>query len=80
MPEHTAYPPPPPEVVSFLQRVFDFAETLEPAEGMALRRLVRAGLMADDGTIEAVLNSDVSGFVAPGLSRSGLSQPAWYWS
>ena len=53
---------PPAGVVDFLQRVFDFAETLEPTEGQALRRLVRAGLLADDGTITAVLHDDTGGF------------------
>jgi hypothetical protein len=69
-------------VVEFLQRLFDFADTLSPAEGRALRRIVRAGLLADDGTIEAVLTGDVSGFSAgesgPEILALASAREAWY--
>lgn len=79
MPDRSAYTPPPTEVVSFLQRVFDFADSLEPSEGVALRRLIRAGLMADDGTIEAVLTSDVSGYIDATLPPPDMTRPTWFW-
>lgn len=69
---------PPPAVVDFLQRVFDFAETMEPSEGLALRRLVRAGLLADDGTITSVLHDDTGGFSADLDLQLAANRAAWY--
>ncbi len=70
---------PPAEIVAFLTKVFAFADELPEQEGLALRRLVRAGLMADSSTVEAVLNSDVSGYANSTPSPSFQVWPSWYW-
>lgn len=69
---------PPTEVVDFLQRVFDFADTLNQAEGLALRRLVRAGLLADDGTITSVLHDDTGGHSLDVDLQLAANRPTWY--
>jgi hypothetical protein len=50
-----------PEAMAFLQKIEEIAGGLSPDEGMALRRLVKAGLMADEQTVEA-LTADTAGF------------------
>ena len=70
---------PPRPVVDFLQRVFEFAETLNEREAQALRRLVRAGLIADDGTITTILDSDASGYAADNVAALAAACPPWYW-
>jgi hypothetical protein len=37
-----------PEVIAFLEKIGRFAETLEPTEANALRRIVEAGMVAAD--------------------------------
>jgi hypothetical protein len=50
-----------PEVAGFLQQVEEFAKGLHPEDAAALRRLIRAGMMADPATIESV-TADTSGY------------------
>ncbi len=75
--QHAAAPP--PEVVSFLNKVFAFADELPEQEGVALRRLVRAGLLAESPTIDTVLNADVSGYASSSPLPSSQVWPGWFW-
>lgn len=54
-----------PEAAGILEKLEAYAQTLDPREAMALRRLVQAGLLADEATIEKV-TSDTAGYYYPG--------------
>ncbi len=71
---------PPPEIVAFLNKVFAFADELPDQEGMALRRLVRAGLLAESQTIDTVLNADVTGYLNASPVPVFQVWPSWYWA
>ena len=77
-PPQRVKPAPPPgdraapsaELVAFSQKVEQFAGTLLAHEAEALRRLLAAGLMADDQTIRMAFGEPVSGY-------AGAGSPFW---
>jgi hypothetical protein len=51
-----------PEVEAFLQKIESYAQTLPQEEATALRRLIRAGLMADEKVAQEIANDDTGGY------------------